>query len=64
MNIGTIIGLVTTFIILILLFLFSVVAWELYRRDFRYTLGARARLPFSALVSCEFIGKSTHNKFI
>ncbi len=35
MNPGTIVGLVTAFIILLLLFLLSVVAWELYRRDFR-----------------------------
>jgi len=34
MNLGTIIGLVTAFIILLLLFIFSVIAWELFRRDF------------------------------
>jgi len=34
MNFGTIIGLVTAFIILLLLFIFSVIAWELFRRDF------------------------------
>jgi len=34
MNPGTIIGLVTAFIILLLLFIFSVIAWELFRRDF------------------------------
>lgn len=35
MNPGTIVGLVTAFIIVLLLFLLSVIAWELYRRDFR-----------------------------
>ena len=35
MNLGTVVGLVTAFIILLLLFLFSIIAWELYRRDFR-----------------------------
>jgi len=35
LKITTIIGFVTAFIILLLLFLFSVIAWELYRRDFR-----------------------------
>jgi len=34
MNLGTIIGLVTAFIILLLLFIFRVIAWELFRRDF------------------------------
>ena len=34
MNFGTIIGLVTAFIILLLLFIFSVMAWELFRRDY------------------------------
>ncbi len=35
MNLGTIVGLVTAIIIVLLLFLLSVIAWELYRRDFR-----------------------------
>lgn len=35
MNLGTIMGLVTAFIIILLLFLLSVIAWELYSRDFR-----------------------------
>ena len=35
MNLGTVVGLVTAFIILLLLFLLSVIAWEFYRRDFR-----------------------------
>ncbi len=35
MNLGTVVGLVIAFIILLLLFLLSVIAWELYRRDFR-----------------------------
>ncbi len=35
MNLGTVIGLVTACIIILLLFRFSVIAWELYRRDFR-----------------------------
>jgi len=35
MDIGTIIGLVTGFIILLLVFIFSVIAWELYKRDFQ-----------------------------
>ena len=35
MNLGTVVGLVTAFIIVLLLFLLSVVAWELYRRDFK-----------------------------
>ena len=34
MNLGTIIGLVTAFIILLLLFIFSVIAWELFKRDY------------------------------
>jgi hypothetical protein len=34
MNFGSIIGLVTAFIILLLLFIFSVIAWELFKRDF------------------------------
>ena len=35
MNLGTVVGLVTAFVILVLLFLLSVIAWELYRRDFK-----------------------------
>jgi len=35
LNLGTIVGLVTAIIIVLLLFLLSVIAWELYRRDFR-----------------------------
>jgi hypothetical protein len=35
MNIGTTIGLITALIILVLLFIFSVIAWELFRRDFK-----------------------------
>ena len=35
MNLGTVVGLVTAFIVILLLFLLSVIAWELYRRDFR-----------------------------
>ena len=35
MNLGTVVGLITAFVILLLLFLLSVIAWELYRRDFR-----------------------------
>ena len=35
MNLGNVVGLVTAFVILLLLFLLSVIAWELYRRDFR-----------------------------
>jgi hypothetical protein len=34
MNFGTIIGLVTAFIILLLLFIFSVIAWELFKCDY------------------------------
>ena len=34
MNFGIIIGLVAAFIILLLLFIFSVIAWELFRRDY------------------------------
>jgi hypothetical protein len=34
MNFGIIVGLVTAFIILLLLFIFSVIAWELFRRDY------------------------------
>jgi hypothetical protein len=34
MNLGTLIGLVSAFIILLLLFIFSVIAWELFKRDF------------------------------
>lgn len=34
MSIETIIWLVTGFIILLLVFVFSVMAWELYKRDF------------------------------
>jgi hypothetical protein len=34
MSIETIIWLVTGFIILLLVFTLSVIAWELYRRDF------------------------------
>lgn len=34
MSIETIIWLVTGFIILLLVFVFSVIAWELYKRDF------------------------------
>jgi hypothetical protein len=35
LNLGTVVGLVTAFIIVLLLFLLSVIAWELYSRDFR-----------------------------
>jgi len=35
LNPWTVVGLVAAFIILLLLFLLSVIAWELYRRDFR-----------------------------
>ena len=35
MNLGTLVGLATAFVVILLLFLLSVVAWELYRRDFR-----------------------------
>jgi hypothetical protein len=35
MNFGTMIGLVTAFAIILLLFIFSVIAWELFRRDFK-----------------------------
>lgn len=35
MNLGSLVGLATAFIIVLLLFLLSVIAWELYRRDFR-----------------------------
>jgi len=35
LNLGTVVGLVTAFVILVLLFLLSVIAWELYRRDFK-----------------------------
>jgi hypothetical protein len=35
LNLGTVVGLITAFVILLLLFLLSVIAWELYRRDFR-----------------------------
>lgn len=35
MNPGTVVGLVTAFVIVLLLFLLSVIAWELYRRDFK-----------------------------
>lgn len=34
MNFGIIVGLVTAFVILLLLFIFSIIAWELFRRDF------------------------------
>jgi hypothetical protein len=34
MNSGTIVGLVSAFVILLLLFIFSIIAWELFRRDF------------------------------
>ena len=34
-RLGTIIGIITGFIILLLLFIFSVIAWELYRRDYK-----------------------------
>jgi hypothetical protein len=34
MNFGTMIGLVAAFIILLLLFIFSVIAWELFKRDY------------------------------
>ena len=32
---GIIVGFITGFIILLLVFIFSVVAWELYRRDYK-----------------------------
>ena len=35
MNVGTMIGLVTAFAIILLLFIFSVIAWGLFRRDFK-----------------------------
>ena len=35
MNLGTFVGLATAFVIVLLLFLLSVIAWELYRRDYR-----------------------------
>ena len=35
MNLGTLVGLATAFVVILLLFLLSVIAWELYRRDFR-----------------------------
>jgi hypothetical protein len=35
LNPGTVVGLVTAFVIVLLLFLLSVIAWELYRRDFK-----------------------------
>jgi len=34
MSFGIIIGFVTAFIILLLLFIFSVIAWELFKRDY------------------------------
>jgi hypothetical protein len=34
MRIGTIVGLVIGILILLLLFLFSVIAWELFKRDY------------------------------
>jgi hypothetical protein len=34
MNSGTIVSLVTAFVILLLLFIFSIIAWELFRRDY------------------------------
>lgn len=34
-KLGTMIGIITGFIILLLLFIFSVIAWELYRRDYK-----------------------------
>ncbi len=34
MKIGIIVGLVIGILILLLLFLFSVIAWELFKRDF------------------------------
>jgi hypothetical protein len=34
MRIGTIVGLVIGILILLLLFMFSVIAWELFKRDY------------------------------
>jgi hypothetical protein len=34
MNSESIIGLITAFIIILLLFIFSVIAWELFKRDY------------------------------
>jgi hypothetical protein len=35
MNIETVIGLVIGFIILVLVFIFSIISWELYKRDYK-----------------------------
>lgn len=34
MNIGIGVGIIAGFIILLLLFILSIIAWELYRRDY------------------------------
>ncbi len=35
MNITSIIGLVTGIIIIVILFILSIISWELFKRDFR-----------------------------